>query len=274
MKISGIPALSDNYIWVIEPSETTSPASQLRPAWIVDCGEAQPVIDYFQTHGLQLQGILLTHHHFDHVNGIAKVLKSLGSVPIYSNARGPYQGVTHHVDDGDTVTVLGEAFQVLSIPGHTHEHLAFYHPEALFSGDVLFTAGCGRTWTQSPKPMAESLLKLRQLNEDCWVYCGHDYTLANMNFAAIAEPENSDIQARRKKVHKAVRQGHLTLPERLEVEKATNPFLRFDKDGLKQTLMSKQQHFYDFALDSNANLYATLRAWKDRLDRTGELELI
>lgn len=267
MKITGLPALSDNYIWVIQPTD-----DELNQAWVVDAGEAQPVIDFFHKHQLKLAGILLTHHHYDHINGIAEIMTALGQVPVISNSRGPYKGVTDHVEEGSTVTVFGETFNVLDIPGHTHEHVAFYHPEALFCGDVLFTAGCGRTWTQSPKPMAESLLKLRDLDDSCTVYCGHDYTFANINFAAIAEPDNADILRRRQKVHSEHEKGIASVPETLRVEKDTNPFLRFNMANLKQTLLKRDEQFYGFEPDSDANLYASLRGWKDALDKTGVLE--
>lgn len=268
MKIVGLSAGYDNnYIWIIR-----SDAPEDRHAWIVDPGVSREVIDYFQQHQLILCGILLTHHHYDHTGGIQDVLASLGDVPVYSNARGPYKHVTHHVTEGDSVDVLGQTFQVLDIPGHTHEHIAFYHPQALFCGDVLFTAGCGKTWTQSPKPMAESLLKLRALNDDCLVYCGHEYTYANINFAAIAEPDNSAVIERQASVKEKTKAGIPCVPERLDVEKQTNPFLRFDTPNLKETLIKRHQSFYNFELDSDANLYATLRAWKDSLDKTGILD--
>lgn len=267
MNIIGLPTDYDNYIWVIRSDD-----ANIREAWIVDPGESHRVIPYFQENQLSLAGILLTHHHYDHADGIQDVLKALGDAPVVSNPRGPYKHVIYPVLEGDKVQVLDKTFEVLEIPGHTHEHVAFYHPEALFCGDVLFTAGCGKTWTQSPKPMAESLLRLRDLNDDCLIYCGHEYTFANINFAAIAEPDNEAVQKRKQEVWEKTKAGIPCVPERLGVEKQTNPFLRFDTENLKETLIKRHQSFYNFKLDSNANLYATLRSWKDSLDKTGILE--
>lgn len=269
MKIIGLPANEDNYIWVIQ-----SDTPDIRDAWIVDPGESKRVISYFKENGLTLAGILLTHHHYDHTDGVQEVLSALGDAPIYSNASGPFKPVTHPVKEGDKIDVLGETFEVLETPGHTAEHIVFYHPKALFSGDVLFTAGCGKIWGNTQAPMADSLLKLRELDDDCLVYCGHEYTLANINFAAIAEPENQAVLKRQKEVSEKTGLGIPCVPERLGVEKQTNPFLRFDIENLKETLIKRHQSFYNFDLDSNANLFATLRAWKDTLDKTGTLESV
>lgn len=269
MKIIGLPANEDNYIWVIRPDDPT-----IRHAWIVDPGESSPVIAYFQENKLSLEGILLTHHHYDHTDGILEVLKTLGDAPVFSNSTGPYEHVTHPVVEGDKIDIFGEVFEVLETPGHTPEHIVFYNPKALFSGDVLFTAGCGKTWGKTQEPMADSLLKLRELNDDCLVYCGHEYTLANINFAAIAEPDNEAIIKRQQEVTQKTLAGIPCVPERLGVEKQTNPFLRFDTEILKEILIKRHQSFYNFKLDSNANLYATLRTWKDTLDKTGVLESV
>lgn len=263
MKIVGIKTLSDNYTWVIQSAD---PA--ISDAWIVDAGESEPIIEYFKHHQLKLAGVLLTHHHYDHTDGLPGIFNALGKCAIVSNPLGPYPHVNAPVQDGDTINVLNETFSVISIPGHTHEHLAFYHPKALFCGDVLFTAGCGKTWTQGPEWMASSLLKLRDLNDDCPIYCGHEYTYANLNFAKIVEPNNPDIQSRWQEVKHKTQRGEACVPVSLRLEKQTNPFLRFDQTPLKTTLMAKD----DCNEDTDANLYASLRRWKDTLDCTGILE--
>lgn len=267
MKIIRLPTDYDNYIWVIRSDDPNQ-----KQAWVVDPGESKRVIPYFQLHQLELAGILLTHHHYDHTDGILDILSALGNAPVVSNPHGPFKHVTQPVLGGDTVDVLGETFEVIASPGHTHEHIVFYHPKALFSGDVLFTGGCGKAWSMSPKPMAESLLKLRELDDNCDVYCGHEYTLANINFAAIAEPDNQNIKTRQKEVTAKTLEGIPCVPAKLGIEKQTNPFLRFDEENLKETLIKRDQSFYNFELESHANLYATLRSWKDSLDKTGILE--
>jgi len=265
MEIIALPANSDNYIWIIRSKKNNN-------AWIVDPGESHRVIAYFQKHKLVLAGILLTHHHYDHTDGIAEIVKQLGKAPVISNAHGPYKLVTQHVNEGDIIIVAQEEFKIIAIPGHSHEHIAFYNPKALFCGDVLFTAGCGKSWCQSAKVMAQSLLKLRDLNDDCSVFCGHEYTYTNINFAAIAEPDDEDIKQRQKIVKFNTKKGIPCVPEKLGIEKKTNPFLRFDSGELKQTLLNKHKLFENFSLGDNANLYATLRAWKDSIDKTGVLE--
>lgn len=264
MKIVGLPTLSDNYTWIIQ-SETSGKAH----AWVVDPGESRQVIQYFQDHQLQLEGILLTHHHYDHTDGVMRVMEVLGDVPIVSNAQGPFKPVTHPVKEGDQIQVLDETFKVIATPGHTDEHICFYHPQALFSGDTLFTGGCGKIWQHPPELMAESLLKLRALNDDCMVYCGHEYTYANLNFANIAEPNTPAIQDRLAEVKRKTQHQIPCVPAPLGLEKKTNPFLRFDKSPLKQTLMERQSQ----PNDNKAALFAALRAWKDELDQTDILEV-
>ena len=261
MKITGITfELYDNYIWVIESDVNNE-------AWIVDPGESSKVVSYFQANNLVLAGILLTHHHYDHTWGIAEVIKQLGEVPVVSNSLGPFKGVTHHIGGGDKITVVGEEFTAIATPGHSHEHIAFYHPNALFCGDVLFTAGCGKAWCQSSAVMAESLFKIRALNDDCLIYCGHEYTLGNINFAAMAEPDNEDIRQRQVVVKERTAAGLACVPEKLGVEKKTNPFLRFDTEQLKTKLLARNELFENFSAEDNGNLYANLRAWKDNFDK-------
>lgn len=255
----------DNYIWVILSDDKSK-------AWVVDPGESCNVLSFFKKNNLSLSGILLTHHHYDHTDGIDAVIAELGEVPIVSNSLGPYKKVTQHVSEGDELTIFSHTFKVLSIPGHSHEHVAFYNPKALFCGDVLFTAGCGKAWCQSSKVMAESLLKLRELDDDCLIYCGHEYTYGNINFAAIVEPKNNDIIQRQKSVWNKTKQGLSCVPEKLGIEKKTNPFLRFDLNAIKPHLLKQNEIYENFIPAEDGNLYATLREWKNKLDKTGELE--
>lgn len=261
MKITGLPAYIDNYIWIIQSESNNK-------AWVVDPGESNKVISYFKDNNLSLAGILVTHHHQDHTAGILDILKQLGKAPVISNANGPYKHVTQHVNEGVTLIIADEPFQVLATPGHSHEHISFYNPKALFCGDVLFTAGCGKAWCQSSKVMAESLLKIKELNDDCLIFCGHEYTNDNIRFAAIAEPDNEDIKRRKEIVAFKTDMGIPCVPEKLSVEKKTNPFLRFNTTKLKQTLLKQPQLFENFSVADNGNLYANLRFWKDIFDKT------
>lgn len=262
MKIVGIPTLSDNYTWVIHN------ANDATQTWVVDPGEAKAVIQYLQTHQCQLAGVLITHHHYDHVDGVQGLLDLFGEVPVYGNEDGPFKGITHPLKQGDTVTLSGEVFDVLSTPGHCPEHLSYSHPEALFCGDVLFTGGCGKIWDYPPELMAQSLLTLRNLPDQCEVYCGHEYTYANLKFATIAEPDNLSTQTRFNSVTQRTLMQQPCVPASLGIERQTNPFLRFDLPPLKNVLVERGAD-----ANSPASLFATLRAWKDVCDASGILEL-
>lgn len=264
MNIVGIPTLSDNYTWVIH-NKNPQPAAQ---AWVVDPGEAAPVVRYFQDHNLELAGILITHHHYDHVEGVADVINALGQVPVYGNAEGPFKDITHPVKEGDHLELLGESFQIIATPGHCPEHISFFHPQALFCGDVLFTGGCGKIWDFPPELMTQSLLTLRNLPDQCQVYCGHEYTYANVKFATLAEPNNIAIQKRFNTVTQHTQMQQPCVPAPLGLEKQTNPFLRFDQPDLKATLIKRGAD-----ATSPTSLFATLRAWKDQCDAAGILEM-
>lgn len=257
MDIRPVRALEDNLIWLL---------THENHAWVVDPGDAVPVLDALEQHVLTLKGILITHHHYDHVQGVEDLLGTLGSMPVYGPAHSPFDKITHPVREGDSVQVGPWTLQVLELPGHTLDHIAYVHPQAAFVGDTLFTAGCGRLFEGRPEQMAESLLKLRALPDETLIYCGHEYTWANIHFAAITEPHNAAIALRRARTIDCYQRDELCVPEMLAVEKATNPFLRFDHPALKAQLLQRG------AEDTPASLFAVLRAWKDQLDATGELE--
>ncbi|GAB6034130.1 hydroxyacylglutathione hydrolase [Galenea microaerophila] len=274
--ITGLRALEDNYIWVMRQAEHL---------WVVDPGEAQPVLAFLHKTGTKLAGILVTHHHWDHTQGIAELKHAFPECEVIASEKThqtlPELPISHQLKQGDKVAVAGTLFEVIEIPGHTLDHIAFFNQgdgksPILFCGDTLFTAGCGRVFEGTAEQMANSLLTLRHLPEQTLIYCGHEYTLANINFAAIAEPENPAIQQRRQQVIERTLKGQPNVPETLAVEKATNPFLRFDLDPLKQTLYNKQSLCFTPAKEtlSKAELFAITRAWKDQLDATGELERI
>jgi len=264
MKIVGIPTLSDNYTWVILDDDPTIATH----AWVVDPGESQTVNQYFQAHDLELAGILITHHHYYHVDGVSDLVETFGKIPVIGNASGPFKGINQAVTDGDHIRIFAEPFKVIETPGHCPEHLSFYHPQALFCGDVLFTGGCGKIWDYPPERMSQSLLTLRNLPDDCSVYCGHEYTYANLRFATLAEPDNITIQARLNEVTQKTLMQQPCVPALLGIEKQTNPFLRFDQFPLKATLTEKGAE-----ANNPASLFATLRAWKDECDAAGILEM-
>lgn len=261
MNIIGLNAFSDNYIWVM---------SHNHQAWVVDPGESRQVLDYLKQHQLELKGILLTHHHYDHTDGVEDLLNVYPEVDVYAGhlMQKPY--ITHTLKQGDRIQIANETFKVIETPGHTLDHIAYVSDRWLLCGDTLFAGGCGRVFEGTAQQMTDSLLKLRALNDDLLVYCAHEYTLANLNFALIAEPENPKIEPRFLRDRQKRIQNQPCVPSTLLEEKQTNPFLRFDLEPLSGNISR-------YKIDTSKNLsqdqlFAQLRAWKDALDKTGELE--
>ncbi|HID00375.1 MAG TPA: hydroxyacylglutathione hydrolase [Piscirickettsiaceae bacterium] len=257
MQIHGLRALDDNYIWLLQHDKT---------AWVVDPGDATVVLTALENLGLHLHGILITHHHYDHTQGVTDLLDHLGPMPVYGPVNSRFDAIDQPLKEGDRLALEGWILNVLQTPGHTLDHISFVNSQAAFTGDTLFTAGCGRLFEGTAEQMAASLKKLRTLPDDTLVYCGHEYTWANIHFAAQAEPDNPDILTRMAQTIANYKQGQPCVPAPMGLEKATNPFLRFDHAPLRQTLLERG------AEETDASLFATLRAWKDNLDATGELE--
>ncbi|HEV2613852.1 MAG TPA: hydroxyacylglutathione hydrolase [Gammaproteobacteria bacterium] len=220
-KITYIKALRDNYIWLIhgvDPSHVI----------VIDPGEATPVIAHLKENNLHMDGILLTHHHWDHTNGVNGLLQQYPHTPIYSSESDKVDGVTHFVKEGENIHFanLPSPIKVLDIPGHTLGHVAFIYEDALFSGDTLFSCGCGRIFEGTPEQMFDSLQKLKQLPADTLMYCAHEYTESNIAFAEVAEVDNKALQLRKKQVADLRKANLPTLPISLKTELETNPFLR------------------------------------------------
>ncbi|RMF75261.1 MAG: hydroxyacylglutathione hydrolase [Alphaproteobacteria bacterium] len=246
-----VPALRDNYIWLLgDPAEGT--------AAIVDPPEAGPALAALRQAGLRLETILNTHHHWDHVGGIGEVKDATAARvfgPPGSAARIP---VDAEVGEGERITVLGRPVEVLAVPGHTLDHIAYVFPEddLLLCGDTLFAMGCGRIFEGTPEMMWSSLDRLRQLPGRMRVCCAHEYTLANGRFALGVEPGNPDLVARMKEVESLRRQGRPTLPSTIALERATNPFLRPESPEIRARLGLEEA--------DNVTVFARLRALKDR----------
>ncbi|UQB43296.1 hydroxyacylglutathione hydrolase [Thiomicrospira microaerophila] len=260
LTIHSIPAFEDNYIWLLESDHQ---------AWVVDPGQAEPVLAQLAKLGLTLTGILLTHHHYDHTDGVEKLLECYSKSKVYAGylMQKPY--ITHRVKQGDHIQIANTQLSVLETPGHTLDHIAFYNDQVLFCGDTLFTGGCGRVFEGSAQQMTDSLLKLRALPDSLSVYCGHEYTLSNMNFALRAEPDNLQIAQRLSQVREKRKIHQACVPSKLKEEKLTNPFLRFDLEPLATELAKRNQ---TQAKLTSSDLFAICRAWKDQLDKTGELD--
>lgn len=252
---SAIPvkAFQDNYIWLIQGQNEGLVA-------IVDPGEAEPVMRYLQQHQLQVAAILCTHHHWDHTNGIEELL-ALYPVPVYGPAAGNIPAVSDPLNDGDRVVLqsLGLQFDVIATPGHTSDHIVYFGHGLLFSGDTLFSAGCGRLFEGTAEQLYQSLQKIYGLPDDTRVYCGHEYTLSNLAFAETVEPDNRDIQDYIKRAEKLQNKGIPTLPSTLDLEKKVNPFLRVNESALQQRVRQQTKD----VLSSENDIFAALRRWKD-----------
>ena len=237
MTIIPLPAFRDNYIWLLRAGTC---------AVVVDPGEAAPVLRYLADEGLTLAAILITHHHPDHVGGVAELLAQ-APVPVHGPALEAIAGIDHPVGEGDVVCLpgLGVELRVFDIPGHTAGHVGYYGDSALFCGDTLFAAGCGRLFEGTPAQMFDSLQKLAALPGDTRVYCTHEYTLSNLAFAA-----SEAMRA----------QNQPTVPFPLSGEMLTNPFLRVHEPAVIYQAETQAGR----GLASPVEVFAALREWKNR----------
>jgi hydroxyacylglutathione hydrolase len=253
--ISGINAYSDNYIWLV------SNGSQ---ALVVDPGQAEPVLQALKDQQLSLNAILLTHHHQDHVGGVSELVAQTGA-----KVWGPASEILPVCDvamvEGDTFenAALQLKLSVLDIPGHTAGHIAFFGTfgttPILFSGDTLFAAGCGRMFEGTPAQMEASLAKLATLPMDSRVYCGHEYTLSNMRWAGVVEPDNLALQRWHEHATQQRSSNQPTLPSSIELELACNPFLRVRQPSVVQAASNWAQR----ELTTPVEVFAALREWKN-----------
>ena len=250
INIKPLKAYTDNYIWLLESNEEVS---------VVDPGDAKPVLDYLSKTNKNLKDILITHHHFDHTAGVPE-LKKIISGSIYG-PQNSYKLIKEEVTQGDTLSSLGIKFEIIEVPGHTLDHIAFYNEEnnILFCGDTLFAGGCGRVFEGTFDQMFESLNKLKQLPDSTQIYCGHEYTKSNLLFSMKVEPENNDLIMRNNEIDNNVMTNVTSLHSSINIEKKTNPFLRCDLLGDNIQLMEK------FGLDtpSENEIFKHIREWKD-----------
>lgn len=258
LRIEPIPAFSDNYIWLLHGGDGR--------ALLVDPGDAAPALEALSERGLRLAGILLTHHHPDHTGGVQTLRNAFPGLPVHGPAGSPAAAcITAPLVDGDTLSVLGRAAQVIAIPGHTLDHIAYYLPPTraeaavLFCGDTLFAGGCGRVFEGDPPMMHASLSRLAALPPETQLFCAHEYTLSNLRFARAVEPGNRELAEREARDIARRERGEPTVPSSIAVERATNPFLRCAETEVRAA--ARQQASRE--LPDDAAVFAVVRAWKD-----------
>ncbi|MCY4264934.1 MAG: hydroxyacylglutathione hydrolase [Gammaproteobacteria bacterium] len=284
--IHPIPAFTDNYIWAIHKADSENLA-------VVDPGDPCPVIDYIQKQGLTLSHILITHHHPDHVGGLPKLIEAYSPI-VYGPQPSNIAGITQYLHKGDCIDLFGTQFEIIEVPGHTLDHIAYYRASRqekeaevqgrhiaqmacentsdkienksggistplLFCGDTLFAAGCGRLFEGTPQMMLSSLDKLGKLDPNTAVYCTHEYTLANLKFALEADGDNPQLQRRVSNEQAKRETGKPTLPSSLALELATNPFLRYQQPEIIRRVSAVT----GLKSTDPVDVFAALRSWKD-----------
>ena len=251
INIEPIEAFSDNYIWLL----TTNEGSM-----VIDPGESNNLLKILKEKDLDLKAILITHHHYDHTGGIEEIL-SAKSIDVY----GPNNNINSiniRVSNESKINLLGIEFEVIEIPGHTLDHIAFFSENngnpILFCGDTLFAGGCGRVFEGTFEQMHDSLSILKNLPLNTKIYCGHEYTESNLKFAKSVEPLNQRMVSRYNDVIELRKQGIPTLPTTIKLELETNPFLRVGLEEIQETISKK------FNTSKNEkDIFSALRQWKD-----------
>ncbi len=266
LRIEPIAAFADNYIWVLRQPQNPRVA-------VVDPGDAQPVLDYLAAQRLELAAMLITHHHRDHIGGVAALQSAWPRAELWAPADSRIPGATRLVGDGARLSLpvlepglapgLAPDIEVLATPGHTASHIAYLTVDAqqpaLFCGDTLFSVGCGRVFDGTTEQLAASLRRIAALPPETLCYCAHEYTLENIGFARWVEPENPALAARAAEAERLRTAGEPTVPSSLRMELATNPFLRV----AQPEVIAAAERAAGRQLNGPTEVFAALRRWKD-----------
>jgi len=254
VQIEPIRALKDNYIWLMTDEYSSS-------AWIVDPGEAHNVLAVLRERRLELKGILITHHHADHCGGVAELLSHYPNISVYGSHQSHFSHINNPVQESGVFDCLSVKVTVLEIPGHTLDHVAYRVGDHLFCGDTLFSIGCGKIFEGTAAQMYRSLNKISQLDDATQIYCGHEYTLANLKFAEMADPGNVHLHSKLAKVIQTLQDTGCTLPSLLGEERKMNPFLRV---SVPEIIASVSKHIGKNLTDP-VEVFYYLREWKNSL---------
>lgn len=262
MQVTHIPAFTDNYHWLLSMDNDSR-------AYVVDPGDHNPVIDLIESRGLQLEAILITHRHWDHVDGIEHLLSRYQNgdhtIPVYGPDSPQIPQITHKLYEGDTLQLFDQVdVAVWETPGHTQEHIVYISDNngadpLIFSGDTLFAAGCGRLLGGNADQHCESLQRIATLPENTQLYCAHEYTLANLDFAQAVEPDNQRLMERIETETQKRKKNIPTIPSTIAIERQTNPFIRINEP---QVIKAVKNHS-GIELQSDKEVFAALRRWKD-----------
>lgn len=242
--------MQDNYIWALHDQKSVV---------VVDPGEATPVLDYLQRTGLHLTAILCTHRHHDHIGGIAE-LRGVYNVPVYGRSHPKNLHITNPLRENDRLVLQTPAIEFLiwEVPGHINDHIAYVTTNAVFCGDILFGAGCGRNFEGTLEQLHHSLQRLAKLADDTLVYCAHEYTALDLPFALACEPGNPDITQRIEQTKTLRAENQPSVPFTIGLEKATNPFLRLRQPALLKTLRA-----HGWPCRTELDTFTALRNWRD-----------
>ncbi len=252
IEVIPIKAFTDNYIWALVSKESV---------YVVDPGDPNPVLSFLEENDFILEGILITHHHFDHTGGI-KTLVDKFNVPVFGPSGSNIEGISVELKENDSIQIFGQNFKVFEVPGHTLDHIAYYSEKdqkLLFCGDTLFSGGCGRLFEGTPSQMYDSLTKLKNLSPETLVYCTHEYTESNLNFAVVVNDENEFLKKYHSEVKDKRKNHEITLPSTIEKELRINPFLRLSDENI----ITNASNFNSSKLTKEVDTLKAVREWKD-----------